>query len=146
MREIIFKAKRIDKVELVEGYLFDDGFENGRIFVGGLVIEEYKGTACDEWDITGINFYEVDQSTICQYTGLTDKNGRKIWENDIVRRTDLHLTEQPSVGIIEYDAENTAFVIHWIDVVNYSPTYPWKDKIEVIGNVFDNPELLEKAR
>lgn len=42
------KAKRIANGDWVEGYLFDDGFENGRMFVGELVIEEYHGTACDD--------------------------------------------------------------------------------------------------
>ena len=81
MREILFKAKSIDKYEKgkwVEGYLFDDGYENGRIFVGNLEIQEYKGAACDNWDIVGTCFYEVDPSTVCQYTGLTDKNDEKI--------------------------------------------------------------------
>ena len=55
----LFRAKRIDNGEWAQGYLFDDGFENGRVFVGGLVIEEYHGTACDDWSITGVDFYEV---------------------------------------------------------------------------------------
>ena len=100
----LYRAKRCDTREWVEGYLFDDGFENGRMFVGGLVIEEYHGTACDDWIITGINFYEVDPSTICQCTGLRDKNGKLIWENDILK-------------------------------------YEWDG--EVVGNIFDNTELLE---
>lgn len=80
----------------------------------------------------------VDPSTICQCTGL-----KKFYEKDIVKRIDIHKVGDPSIGIIEYDVENTAFVIHWIDKQKYSPMYPWKDKIEVIGNIFDNPELLE---
>lgn len=72
MREILFKAKRIDNGEWVEGYLFDNGFdgEEKKYFVGGLVIEKYNGTACDEWDITGIDFCEIDPETLCQFTGL----------------------------------------------------------------------------
>ncbi len=132
MREILFRAKRIDNGEWAEGY-YQKRF--------GLLEEEehyiFHSESYNVWE-----YAEIDKDTICQYMGLTDKNGQKIWEHDIVRRTDLHLTEQPSVGIIEYDVENTAFLIHWIDVVNYSPTYPWKDKIEVIGNVFDNPVPL----
>lgn len=81
--------------------------------------------------------------TICQCTGLKDKNGKLIWENDIVKRLDIHDIKEPSIGIIEYDVENTSFLIHWTDIANYSPTFPWKNRIGVIGNVFDNPELLE---
>ena len=80
----LFRGKRIDNGEWVHGYLFDDGFENGRVFIGGIVIEKYNGTACDDWNVTGINFYEIDPNTICQCTGLKDKNGNLIWENDIV--------------------------------------------------------------
>lgn len=82
--------------------------------------------------------YLIDPSTICQCTGL-----KKLFEKDIVERTDLHKVGDPSIGIIEYDVENTAFVIHWIDKEKYSPMYPWKDRIKVIRNIFDNPELLE---
>ena len=113
------------------------------MFVGGLVIEEYHGTACDDWSITGINFCEVDPSTICQCTGLKDKNGNLIWENDIIERLDIHDIKEPSIGIIEYDVENTSFLIHWTDIANYSPTFHWKNRIGVAGNIFDNPELLE---
>ena len=85
----LFRGKRIDNGEWVHGYLFDDGFENGRVFIGGIVIEKYNGTACDDWNVTGINFYEIDPNTICQCTGLKDKNGRVIWENDIASYSDL---------------------------------------------------------
>lgn len=58
MREILFKAKRIDNGKWVKGYLFDNGFggEEKKYFIGILIIEKYNGTACDEWDITGIAF------------------------------------------------------------------------------------------
>lgn len=132
MREILFKAKRIDNGEWAEGYLFDDGFENGRMFVGGLVIEEYKGTACDEWDITGIDFYEVDPSTICQYTGLVDKNGQKIWENDVVY---MRCNGLSGYGKVIY--ENGCF---WIDDKKRGRKYPFSNhdvKYRVDGNIFD---------
>lgn len=165
MREILFKAKRVDNGEWVEGYLFDDGFKNSRMFVGGLVIEEYKGTACDEWVISGIDFYEVDPSTICQYTGLTDKNGQKIWENDILlqKTTESHWCKWECIGVVKYgehdwnvseygctsigfyiepivrkrDINKIACGLNQVDILDEH--YP----CEVIGNVFDNPELLE---
>ena len=87
----LYRAKRTNDGKWVEGYVFDDGFENGRMFVGGLVIEEYRGTACDEWSITGIDFYEVDPSTICQCTRKRDNTrtkvfpeGKMIFEHDIL--------------------------------------------------------------
>lgn len=140
-REILFKAKRKDSGEWVEGFVFE--------FKGEFYIMEMTQTFMtayySEESVVDFNMraIEIDPDTICQYTGLTDKNGKKIWENDIVRRTDLHVASEPSVGFIEYDLENTSFLIHWTDKVEYSPTYHWKDRLEVIGNIFDNPDLLE---
>lgn len=138
MREILFKAKRIDNGEWIEGYLFDNGFgfdgEEKKYFVGGLVIEKYNGTACDEWDITGIDFCEIDPETICQFTGLTDKNGKKIWENDILRFSQ----DKTRIDVVKYKAP----------IFTYSNSMRWSlYKDEVIGNIFDNKELLqEKGR
>lgn len=70
-REILFKAKRLDNGEWVEGYYIGP--------VGVLDVHEI----CDIHDITGTRV-EVDPSTVCQYTGLTDKNGKKIFEGDII--------------------------------------------------------------
>ena len=133
MREILFRAKQVNNGEWVEGYLFDDGMaEVEHYFVGRIVVEPYKGTACDDWDITGIDFCEVNPENLCQYTGLKDKNGNRIWENDIVQ------------------TPFRRFVVTYFDGV-------WGDRYGVamresifgeggvvIGNVFDNPELMEK--
>ena len=139
----LFKAKRLDNGEWAQGCLFDDGFENGRIFIGGLVIEKYNGTACDEWNVTGIDFYEVDPSTICQCTGLKDKNGKLIWDNDIM------------VGHLDktYPDDKTYQKVIWKESGFYSKIKGSEDIepidrfdqewFEVIGNIFDNAELLE---
>lgn len=135
----LFKAKRKDDGKWVHGYLFDDGFENGRVFIGGIVIEKYNGTACDDWNVTGINFYEIDPNTICQCTGLKDKNGKLIWENDIVN-------SKNGKAVVVWD--RAEWRIKWIkDTIWRKDLYFWTNdddwKCEVIGNIFDNPELLE---
>lgn len=146
----LFKAKRTDNGEWVQGYLFDDGFENGRIFIGGLVIEKYNGTACDEWNVTGIDFYEVDPSTVCQCTGK-DKTGKLIWENDIVKYHFGNVYAQIRYGAYQncFDsqkAEHIGFYVDWSESRNYRKDLGyWINMVnaEVIGNIFDNAELLE---
>lgn len=163
-REILFKAKRKSWKELpkeewwVEGYLFDDGMpEPKHYFIGGIIVKPYEGTACDKWNVVGIDFCEIDINTLCQYTGLTDKDGKKIWENDILRYS--------------YDYDGSPFLkdgeeikyrvgaVFWSewrgswavcgrgnkkctnnDVFKYNRN---PNRAEVIGNIFDNPELLE---
>lgn len=129
----LFKAKRIDTGEWVEGYLFDDGMINPKhYFIGSIVIEPYKGTADDDWNITGHCFYEVDASTICQCTGLRDKNGKLIWENDIVSDECGNMAE-----IIWNNAELQYLIDYEFEPMTLGE---W---CSVVGNIFDNPELLE---
>lgn len=147
MREILFKAKRIDNGEWVEGYYqkrFDlDGSEQHLIF---------GSKSYTVWE-----YAEIDPDTLCQYTGLTGKDGKKIWENDILRYS--------------YDYDGSPFLkdgeeikyrvgaVFWSewrgswavcgrgnkkctnnDVFRYNRN---PNRTEVIGNIFDNPELLE---
>ena len=99
MREILFKGKSLLSGEWVEGYYIGP--------VGALDVHEI----CDIHDITGTRV-EVDPSTVCQYTGLTDKNGMKIFEGDIVRRETAYygkhnVYDEPVVW--EDDIENDSF-------------------------------------
>ena len=133
----LFKAKREDNKEWIFGSYAYAFVPDEKSHIYGLtrenhVIVEQNG-----------NIVLIDKDTLCQCTGLKDKNGNLIWENDIIERTDIRNVNEPSIGKIFYDKPNTAFTIRWIDRVNYSPTYPWKTKIRIIGNEFDNPELLE---
>lgn len=142
MREILFKAKRIDNGEWVEGYLIKDLHEE-EWYIGYL----FGGDAHDT-DVA-----KIDPNTICQYTGLTDKNGNKIWENDILSVLLIGETdEQKENCIVRYGrkAENfrieLGFNLEWTktDYLRCDICF-WTEnrEVEVIGNIFDNPELLE---
>ena len=139
MREIIFKAKRIDNGEWIEGYLFDNGFdgEEKKYFVGGLVIEKYNGTACDEWDITGIDFCEIDPETLCQFTGLCDRYENKIWENDILMaHLDESYPEDVTYETVEWGV--AGWVTHEADSIDrqYLDGFDL-EHFEIVGNIFD---------
>ena len=89
--------------------------------------------------------YIDDESTICQCTGLKDKNGKLIWENDIVGFWDAYSTENGQaemdcIGKVVWDDETISF-----QVTNRlsAESYEVLDECSVIGNIFDNPELLE---
>lgn len=149
MREILFKAKRIDNGKWVKGYLFDNGFggEEKKYFIGILIIEKYNGTACDEWDITGIAFCEIDPETLCQFTGLRDKNGNKIWENDIVNHNGEYAPVKFGMycSSFDYGNYNFGFYVDFPEDTFYRKELGyWCGKVESAGNVFDNPELLQE--
>lgn len=131
----LFKGKRIDNGEWVQGALFNG--ESHCIIGKEIKFSPYTEHECK---IVG---HEVDRDTICQCTGLKDKNGKLIWENDIVR------DEQGNF----YKAfwQNNYYQFSWVcvktDVFLIGTKWDlWSIKsfeIEVIGNKFDNPELLE---
>lgn len=127
-REILFKAKRIDNGEWVEGqyaYITNPLTEDGK---------PIKHLICNG---TSIFNDLIDPVTLCQYTGLTDKDGKKIWENDIVE-----LPDEEGYFTCKWEEDAARFVMNGdgltVDFDNY-----WSYQTEVIGNIFDNPELLE---
>ena len=144
MREILFRGKRIDNGEWVEGYVFDNDFsDDKRYFVGSLVIEPNGGSKSYDFDITGVNFCEVDPETICQYTGLIDKNGKKIWEGDILEgHLDDKFTEDVTREKVIWHESGWKTEEPGCDDKEYLDEF-YTENFEVVGNVFDNPELLE---
>lgn len=139
MREILFKAKRIDNGKWVEGYYqkrFDlDGSEQHLIF---------WSKSYTVWE-----YAEINPDTLCQYTGLTDKNDKKIWENDIVKNKKR--TEGFDWYKVVWRKDFADFGVEPIKP-QFEAKYPMglSDELtiygrdyEVIGNVFDNPEMLE---
>lgn len=141
MREILFRAKyKYDGEWKVGGIVHQTDFY-------GLKVDKYfiiDGTETEDNDI-GYN-YEVIPETVGQYTGLTDKNGVRIFENDIVRYTDLAFN--PNIGRFE-NMIFTSAVTYNLDNGCFSPfepdtfeSYIRAENVEVIGNRFDNPDLL----
>jgi uncharacterized phage protein (TIGR01671 family) len=144
MKEILFKAKRTDNGEWIEGYLFDDGMlGEKRMFIGELVIAPYEGPIRGKWTVIANGFDEVDPDTICQFTGLCDKNGKKIWENDILMaHLDESYPEDATYETVEWNING------WGTRENGSMDREYLDKFdlehfEVVGNIFDNKELLQ---
>ena len=138
MREILFKAKRIDNGEWVEGYL---------LFIGdkAYIVCDAETMCMDgeNTDLYATEWYEVNKDTICQYTGLTDKNGNKIWENDVVFVTDDDGNSgQVDTGVGEIDFFEGIWYING-KIQNSLYDINRSFQIEVIGNIFGNPELLE---
>ena len=129
MREILFKAKRIDNGEWVEGYLFETR-EHAYI--------AYANQFDDDLFLSPQNiFIEVDPSTICQYTGLNDNHDNKIWENDIIR-----CGRNTVVSWDEHFARWCLTRKGWL-FKHFVGEAQNPEDCEVIGNIFDNPELLE---
>ena len=136
MREILFKAKTLNSGEWIEGcrlscdviipkgieFDVDEGYLNG---------------------LDGNHAYIVDPKTVCQYTGLKDKNGRKIFEGDIIK------DDWRKCYKVIYNLKSCAFMAYCSNPPNeydtglYRMGEAWCDSIEVIGTIFDNPELLE---
>lgn len=136
MREILFRAKRMDNKEWVEGLTLQWG--------GDADIQHKKHLFLTP---NGYSFpLEVDSETVCEYTGLTDKNGRKIFENDFVS-----CRQYIDGNWVDYciergyvEMKHGAFGLHRKQGY-YRPFKDWLEdyEYEVIGNIFDNPELLK---
>ena len=141
----LYRAKRLD---------------NGEWITGSLIQADYIGTVRswisseqdDKARLREISSnqavwraFEVRTDTICQCTGLKDKNGKLIWENDIVRYTDM-ITGAEKIDSIEWNEIHASFVrlhrskmgLQYLNIDEYIA-----NGCEFIGNVFDNPELLE---
>lgn len=119
----LFKAKRKDNGEWVQGAL--------------LLHDSDAATILNQHPADGsLQGFEVDPSTICQCTGLKDKNGKLIWENDIVK--------------INNSKVNTLITFRNFEIICTIPNKKYykhrlehTTEYEVVGNIFDNPELLE---
>ena len=132
MRGILFRGKRTINGDWVYGD-FVHGNERKSLRDSIFVYDS---------ETQSFNDYEINPYTLGQYTGLTDKNGNRIFEGDIVK-TD-QFSEPNKQYIIKYDLQFGAFIGQ--DRYNvYFVTFDGDSgEFEVIGNIHDNPELLEK--
>lgn len=142
----LYKAKRIDNGEWVEGSLVstpkaDEEFK--AIIIPLDDNGEYTEGIDDE--CLGFEFwYKVDENTLCQCTGLKDKNGKLIWENDICDRKEKYpeiVKYHDGDWTLDYSyASNNESGFNYCNLGFYVTE---RNCVEVLGNIFDNPELLE---
>lgn len=125
------KAKRIDNGEWVVGLLWKKKYNSDKIFISCFPDKD------DNEEVFGI-----DPNTICQCTGLNDKNGKLIWEGDICIIRDGTLDEEDGYFRLDWEDDRAMFEFEGTGLcVNFDNVYVYE--CEVIGNAIDNPELLE---
>lgn len=150
MREILFRAKRKNWRELPKEELWVEGsYHHQTDYYGELCDKHYiiDGT---ETDMEGYGeHYEIDPETLCQYTGVIDKNGKRIWENDIIsiNTYDYMEPEEDFFGKVVYLEGWACWCIQPPDEEKFIPLCECEGSYQtdrfVEGNIFDNPELLK---
>ena len=131
----LFKAKRLDNGEWVQGALF-----NGESHC--IIGQEIKFSPYTEHECKIVG-YEVDRDTICQCTGLKDKNGKLIWENDImVAHLDKDNPDDITYAIVAWRENGWVTIENGSDDLNTIDDFT-TENFEVVITRFDNPELLE---
>ena len=137
MREIVFRGKRIANGEWIEGYITEHTMitHDMQSYIGWVI-------ECKKTELYEYNWYEVDPVTVGQYTGLKDKNGKRIFEGD-------ELSWHNGSGAVNFDGGCFCVRLHG-EIEYYGRNNPAIDvifnlypELEVIGNIHDNPELME---
>lgn len=155
MREILFRGKRCDNGEWVQGYYIraEHHWHNHGIHKDWITC----GASANGGWFALHNKYAVKAETVGQYTGLTDKNGKKIFEGDYWIDDD-----DECIFVVEFRDSQFCFVVYgvsgalmeygWDDIAggfgecDCEPmTYYHHERIEILGNIYDNPELLKGA-
>lgn len=142
MREILFRGKRLDNGEWITGHLLK--YEDG----SARIVPNNTDIFCFEKDDSIIQTiaHRVDPKNVGQYTGLSDRNGNRIFEGDIIKYV---VTSDTSwEAIVKWDNDGTRFLgfitgneprIMYVGMIDKNN----KSVVAVIGNIYDNPELLK---
>jgi uncharacterized phage protein (TIGR01671 family) len=133
MREIKFRGKRVDSGEWVYGYLLICGM-TGKTYIFPYGDDVNESDKVGEEGCLKLVTLEVIPETVGQYTGLKDKNGKEIYEGDILK--------------YEWDGEEKVDAIEFSPpIFTYRGSMRWSlHRDEVIGNIYENPELLEENK
>lgn len=147
MREILFRGKNVENDEWMFGLLDDVDHDADFTAIIPRRNERSKFSGC---------CWEVDPSTVGQYTGLTDKNGKRIFEGDMIKPFDDEIDKM----VVEFHHGQFLLCLYgergymaeygWEEEGNYGcfeaePLSSYGDDIEVIGNIHDNPELVKEG-
>lgn len=135
--EKLFRGKRVDNDEWVYGYHATQSnhacFERELKYTSFILKDEFM-----DWGLGGLAEYEVIPETVGQFTGLLDKNGNKIFEGDIVKCRSLEYGYTNKA--VYYNEDKARFVLSSLGTDYDFGEYM---TLEVIGNVYDNKELLK---
>lgn len=126
MREILFRGKRTDNGEWVQGYPCRYGWIGKE---KDYIIPDYA---------SALYTAEINPETVGQYMSIEDKNGKQICEGDIVWCED-----DEEYGIVEWDKDTARFVVRFYTfIADFDNLYG--DEIEIVGNAYDNPEMMKE--
>ena len=156
MKQILFRAKRIGRID---GFCYRSQYQNGD-WVYGLITKQYplewQDKLYDEMtDIYGVSGIEIDRETVGQFTGLCDKNGNKIFEGDILETAGPDGADYQDVVHFGHfnddDNHGNEYIGFYVKSGNYTTSLlemplGKHNYCYVIGNIYDNPELLEDIK
>lgn len=134
MREILFRGKRIDNGKWIEGLYCQ---RKEKVFGG--IRTRYMIVVPTVDSFSGARWIAIDLATAGQYTGLTDKNGKKIFEGDIV---EVQFPSAKAIGKVIF--ENGNYIVRYTSKMFNGLYYLIeKREVKVVGNIHDNPKLLK---